>query len=52
MVKESREAYIIKINQLTHVNVYYTPPISRIIPNHQDKICNAVDDQDVAMFMG
>ena len=34
-------AFIIKINQL---------PTS-IIPNNQDQICNAVEDQDVAMFM-
>ncbi len=34
-------AFIIKINQL---------PTS-IIPNNQDQTCNAVEDQDVAMFM-
>ena len=34
-------AFIIKINQL---------PMS-IIPNNYDQICNAVEDQDVAMFM-
>ena len=34
-------AFIIKINQLP----------TFIIPNHQDQICNAVEEQDVAMFM-
>jgi hypothetical protein len=39
--QHSQIAFIIKINQL---------PTS-IIPNNQDQICNAVEDQDVAMFM-